>query len=430
MVAMLPFVGFRRGQLLSCAWRAGVRVAWIAIPLLSVSPIAMDAQRSDGGSGMPIAASNGAPITEWPLRRESYNSPAGVVEVFGLRRWSLDALRDSVRAYQPGLDLHSAACQVVLRERFGFADALVRIEEFPTAGGRIERRFILKLVESGDSLRTRWNVRPSPPRDTFSVLRPTYATLVLAATDSAGQLLMGRLLWPLQVATLAPAWRAKLLEEERPSARADVEGMMRFLQEHSSDADLRVAVGAVRRDGFYANRLAAAMVLTSFPRHRSAWYAAVTALRDPNEAVRGAVMLSLRTLTRSFSNARPSDGPQIDSIDWRPALAELRLLVGGTNVEASEDVFTALVQTKVSATLASPLLGGNAEWLLLHLTASDRSTRGAARALLVRLAGGRDLGDDPAAWARWISTLQGQGPSARGNVRQTGPGPEPRIPPP
>lgn len=405
---MLPFVGFRRGQLLSCVWRRSVRVAWIAMPVLIVSPIAMDAQRSDGASEKPVAASNGAPTTERPLRRESYNSPEGLVEVFGLRRWSLDALRDSVRAYRPGLDLHSAACQVVLRERYGFADALVRTEEdFPTAGGRVERRFILKLVEPGDSLRTRWNVRPLPPRDTFSVLRPTYATLVLAATDSAGGLLIGRLLWPLQVATFPPDVRAKLLEARPPGARADVEGMMGFLQGHSSDADLRVAVGAVRRDGFYANRLAAAMVLTNFPRHPSAWYAVVTALRDPNEAVRDAAALSLRTLTRSFSTARPGDGAHIDSIDWRPALAELRLLVGGTNVAASEDVFRALVQTKVSATLAGLLLGGNAEWLLLHLTASDRSTRGAARALLVRMAGGRDLGDDPAAWARWIATLQG-----------------------
>lgn len=377
-------------------------VAWLTTALLGASPVAVSAQRSEGGREKPGTVRDGASAGYGPLRREFYDSPAGFVEVFGLRRWSLDELRDSVRAYRPGLDLHSAACQVVLRERFGFVDALVSIAVFLEDGVRTERRITLKLVEPGDSLRTRWNVTPAISRDSFVVLRPSYSALVLAVTDSAGNLYVGRLSSPVQFAALPP----EVLDGEPARVRADAARLMAFLQAHRAEADREMALSAVRRDGFYANRLVAAMVLTNFPRHRPAWYATIAALRDPNEAVRSAARLSLRVLVASFSTgATPGEQAPADSIDWRPALADLRLLVGGTNVEASEDVFQALARTGVSAALARPLLHDNAEWLLLHLTSSDPSVRFTARSLLVRLAGGRDLGGDPAAWARWIATL-------------------------
>ena len=58
-----------------------------------------------------------------------YDAPKARVEVMGLKRWTLPMLRDSIRHYVPGQDLHDAACMVTLREKLGFADALVTTYE-------------------------------------------------------------------------------------------------------------------------------------------------------------------------------------------------------------------------------------------------------------------------------------------------------------
>src|SRR5262245_25528250 len=53
-----------------------------------------------------VVAALPAPV----VAQASYDFPNGTVEVLGLRRWTLAMLRDSIRRYVPGQDLHDAAC--------------------------------------------------------------------------------------------------------------------------------------------------------------------------------------------------------------------------------------------------------------------------------------------------------------------------------
>lgn len=322
----------------------------------------------------------------------AYDSPRGRVEVLGLRRWTLEALHDSVRARGRGLALHDAACMVVLRDSLRFADALVSETMYqPADGGAPVTYVLIKVVEPSDSARVRWDLAP---RDTFKVVRPSYAHVVLPVTDSAGNFWRGRIMWPLQFYRAQATRRATVRQVAprlREQALADGERLWRFLASRRSAVDQLTARRVLRGDGFYVNRLVAAAVLANFPEQDSTWWALMAALRDPNEAVREAAAAVLGQLP-----------PR--RVDWAPAAPGLRLLLGGTNVGATQLVLQLLVRTGISPDLAGPLLRGNGDWVLEHLRAEFPGDRFAARAFLSRLNGGRDLGS-PEAWSAWVARL-------------------------
>jgi hypothetical protein len=319
-----------------------------------------------------------------------YDAQSGRVEVLGLHTWTLEMLQDSIRRRIPGQKLESAACMVTLRDSFHFADALVNAIRYSAGEGAAVRNYlVVKLIEPQEAARVRW--APQPP-DTFTVLRPGYAPVVLPTTDSLGRLFVGRLVWPLQFYARDSAARAWALGDGGATQREDATRLWRFLAEHRAEADRRMALAALRRDGFYANRVVAAAVLVNFADRDSTWWALTEALRDPNEAVRIAASTVL------------SEMP-VREVDWAPVAPTLRLLLGGTNLLAMEGVFTMLARTRVSPSLARSLLGGDGTWVLEHLRAEYPGGRKAAHALLVQLNSGQDLGISADAWARWIADL-------------------------
>lgn len=317
----------------------------------------------------------------------AYDSPRGRVEVLGLRRWTLAMLRDSVRRYVPGQELHDAACMVTLRDSLHFAEVSVtRSQSAPP--GQPRRAFLtIKLVEPEQASRVRWDARP---RNAFSAMLPDYAPLVLPLTDSTGGLRRGRVLYWLQFA--AGAEREAEVRGAPASTRADGALVAAFLDARRGDADRARAARVLAGDGYWVNRMVAAAVLSSFPAADSTWWSLVRALRDPHEGVREAAAMALRGMP-----PRP--------VDWGPSTADLRPLLDGTNLPAIADVFALLTRTQVDPALAAPLLRGNAEWVLEHLGAESPAGSDAAHRLLVRLRAGRDLGRDRAAWAAWVASL-------------------------
>ena len=75
-------------------------------------------------------------------------------------------------------------------------------------------------------------------------------------------------------------------------------------------------MAVLRTDGFFANRMVASAVLVNFSRSDSTWWTLVRALRDPHEVPRGFAEIVLRTMPRQ-------------TVDWTPAVGDLRLLLGG-----------------------------------------------------------------------------------------------------
>jgi hypothetical protein len=300
-----------------------------------------------------------------------------------LRHWTLAMLQDSIRHYVPGQELYDAACMVTLRDSLHFAEASV--EKFQMAPpGAPQRSFLtIKVVEPDQAARVQWDTRP---RSEFSSLLPDYAPLILAVTDSTGIVSRGRILYWLQFADSLSRQRA--VARGDAGRRDDGSRVFAFLSERRNERDRTRAMRVLAQDGFWVNRMVAAAILANFGAHDSTWLALVSALRDPHEAVRQAAGQVVSSLS-----PRP--------IDWRPAVIDLRLLLGGTNLPAITTVFDLLARTSVAPELASQLLHDNSEWVLDHLGAETPMAADGAHRLLVRLNGGQDLGRARGDWVAW-----------------------------
>lgn len=321
------------------------------------------------------------------LGQAGYESPKGHVEVLGLRRWTLSMLRDSVRRYVPGQELHDAACMVTLRDSLHFADASVTWFILTPPGSKTRSVLSIKVIEPDQAWRVQWNPRPG---DDFTSLIPDYAPVVLPITDSGGAVWPGRFQFWLQFPDSGA--RQAALTRAPATDRLDGERLFAFLAARQGTEDRRRAMRALRGDGFWVNRMVAAAVLSNFAANDSTWWSLVRALRDPHEAVRVAALEGLSSM--------PSR-----SVDWRPVASDLRVLVGGTNLLAMDEVFHLLGRTNISADLAPALLRGNAEWVLEHLGSRTPTAPERAHRLLVQLNRGKDLGRPPAAWAAWAAAL-------------------------
>lgn len=312
-----------------------------------------------------------------------YESPTGPVEIFGLRRWTLSMLRDSLRKYAPGLELHESACMVVLRDSLHFADALVTTmvgfdRDAPTKEYRV-----IKVVEPADRARVRWDDRP---REQYWVVRPPYAPLFAGLTDSSGLFLPGHMFW-LQFRDSAD--RAQALANAPERRRPYGERIYAFLNDKRKESDRALALKVLEEDGYVINRIAALAVLGNFLDNDSTYYAIVRALRDRDERVRAAAALALTRIPER-------------RIDWTPVVTDLRLLLGGTNVSAISSVMQLLTMTKVEPSLARPLLRGNAALVLEHLGSAVESAW--ARGLLQQLNGGKTYATR-AEWSAWARRL-------------------------
>lgn len=334
-----------------------------------------------------LALAPSARVTAQPLTRVAYDGKSARVEVFGLRRWSLRMLQDSIAKYAPGESLESGACAAILQLKLHFPAASVSRWIMQLAPDKpATTNLVIKVVEPSDRSRVRFTRIPT---NGFESLRPIYAPLVLAVTDSDGAVWRGRITDLLQFAGDSTRRRYALADAHMHD---DAARLYDFLDAHRAESDRRTAMTVLRTDGFPYNRMMAAAVLANFPQHDSTWYALVDAMRDPSEIVReaGGNVLSALPARR---------------VNWRPAAPSLRALIAGTNLWSIDGVFETLDRTEVDPSLASALLRHDGEWLVQQLSAEYPNGKDKAHALLVRLAHGRDLGWSPTPWRAWIRTL-------------------------
>ncbi|HEU5209692.1 MAG TPA: HEAT repeat domain-containing protein, partial [Longimicrobiales bacterium] len=326
--------------------------------------------------------------------QRAYYAPGQRVEVFGLRHWTPAALQDSISRKVPGQALHDAACMATLTQTFGFADAEVTrltMVGGPGAKSPTDRRhyLLIKLVEPQDSAEVVWAPEPRG----MSVLRPEYASLVQPSLGETHATAFGWtwFLPALQYYGLDSAGRAQGLKQY-PQLQKDASRLWAFLDAQSSPASRDLALIALRDDALYVNRLVAAMILVNFADEDAAWLALVEAMRDSHPAVRALATHALGTM-------KPR------TVDWTPAVPTLRLLIGGTNVRAFEDVVQMLVQTGIAPAHGRALLSGNSRWVLEHLRAENPMTLERTTRFLKRMNGGRDASASKGGWEAWLARL-------------------------
>ncbi len=302
------------------------------------------------------------------------------VELIGLRRWTVPMIEDSLRRHAPTASLLSHACAVALRA-IGFADASATYYPAGT-GGDARELLVVSVIEPHDSALVRW--RPAF-RDTLPGQAPARdAAALFEQQPRAVQQVLRRPRLLVRRAALAPA----------DSFLAPAQPLRDFLGAHRTPAAARRSYRTLARDGNDTNRLAATIVLANFPERDRTWWALVDGLRDRATPVRVAAMQLLHGMT--------VDHPR--RVDWAPATASVRAVLDGTDLFAHNDLLDALAATQVSPRLARPLLAGGGRLVLAKLRSSAPREHTLARRFLVQIAG-RDLGDRPERWERWIDAL-------------------------
>lgn len=326
-----------------------------------------------------------------PASAQSFiDTPEGRAEVIGLKRWTATMLADSLGVHAPGVSLfQTRECTKALTSRLHFSS--VFIEKFVDGRpGDNAQSVVIRLVEPQDSARIRWRHEPldSPPAraewaDLFRVLSTPDGTF--AEPDLANPLGMYGLF--LRDSSAA--------RQQAIAVGFDANRAVAFwstLRTHRTRRDRDLALASLSADGNPRNRMVAAAILANFPQSDEVWRALADGLRDPYPGVSVAAMQSLTLLGNGFAR----------HVDWRPAAANLRAVLDGTNLPAFLSLMQVLHQTSISPALAAPLLRGGGELVLANARAADERSRRAAIALLLDLSGRTTPLAD---WGKWIESL-------------------------
>ena len=230
-----------------------------------------------------------------------------LVEVRGLKRWTIPMIVDSLARYAPKDKLTSHACAAVLRQKLGFADAAVVV--YPRGfEGRARAEYFITVVEPQDSSRVRYLAVPTAAPTAVpawqrlaTLMREDFETYQGALRDPAVS--MAR---TLSDSARRGAPRAAAFHDALRGALGDGRPAMH-------QAALTTLRGA--RDA--EQRALAATVLVGWPQRDATWLALADALRDPSPLVRTVASQSLRALHTGAPRR----------VDWRPATATLQALL-------------------------------------------------------------------------------------------------------
>jgi hypothetical protein len=323
-----------------------------------------------------------------------------VVEIIGLRRWTADMVRDSLKKYAPDDGLDSDAAAANLRNLLGFADAATSVHT--VVFDEDDRAPItLAVREPTDSGRVHYEPQTL---DTLPQ-RADWRDLAQALNDTAGRMLqviaaahldgLSRVVVDSMVGRKTVAHREGYAFES-PSDSLVVMPTLRKLAALKTPADFDAAVQTIESSTSEPDRAIAALILANFPERDAAWRELLKAAigreqgSDAFIAQHALVSLSQRT------PARP--------VDWSPLTPTIHAVLDGTALAALAPLATALAATGASPAQAPGYLADGGEMLVAYVESDNPDIRDAAHDLLVKLRG-QDLGFETAPWRDWIKTL-------------------------
>ena len=303
-----------------------------------------------------------------------------VVEVLGLRRWTVQMVQDSLTRYSPSDSLQSHACAAVLRYKLGFADAAAGT--FSMGPGR-PNRILVTVREPQDSARVLYRMLGNDTTNARaewraitgvrSSNRPVYRAVIdgYIAGDSS---LRG--------------------EKWSPSDRRTAEVMFAFLHSHRSEEDRRAATEVLTASPNVFDRETAVLILSNFMDRDETWRTLVETMREVDGVAKGD---AAQVLWR-FATERPR------KIDWMPVAGGIHAMLDGTSSRNLSTLILVLQRTNVDPSSAHALLHDGGEMLIAFLESETANISDESHKLLVQLRGA-DLGRTSAAWRTWIATL-------------------------
>jgi hypothetical protein len=322
------------------------------------------------------------------------------VEIIGLRSWTADMVRDSLKKYAPDDGLDSDAAAANLRNLLGFADAATSVHTV-VFDEDDKATITLAVREPGDSARVHYE-----PQTLDSLpQRAEWKDIAQALNDTAGRMLpviaaahldgLSRLVVDSTVRGRRHTHREGYAFESRADSLA-VMPVLASIAAKKTPADYDAAVQTIESSTSEPDRAVAALILANFPDRDGAWRALLKAAvgreqgRDAFTAQHALISLSQRSTW---------------TVDWSPVRATIHDVLDGTALAALAPLATALAATGASSAQAAGYLANGGEMLVAYVESDNPDIRDAAHDLLVKLRG-EDLGFEPGPWRDWIKTLK------------------------
>ena len=313
-------------------------------------------------------------------------TPTGPLEFIGLKTWTAQQLWDSIAALTPGASAH--ACMAVLRNHFGFEDALVAA--FPDENNL---RWVAFVSEGKDGEDPFFYTSPStsyPLNKTEKQLDSLFSTwrfLSQIAISSYPYYLKGdiegahavRRSWGADIRRLGAG------DEIDGVDSSTVEYVWSIWNQMHSPEGKEAIFHTLSHNGNDTARRLAVLSLVNFHDDVSIRWKLVELLRDPDQMVAGNAGTVLLTLDHHFRMSH----------NWDPVLPTLRRILSG---EGSGNLLTVMQLLRPDGDTA---LGGNEDFILAMLSSYTPDIRRVAHEFLKTLSG-EDFGMDSKAWRKWI----------------------------
>lgn len=301
------------------------------------------------------------------------SASGNVVEVIGLRRWTVQMIQDSLDRYSPGDSITKHNCAVVMRYKLGFADA----SAITFTGYNTGTRMVLVVREPQDSGLVQYR---DLPLDSTPV-HPRWGTAVQQLRRV-----------PMTLNWIARRWQGDSLSYVDAAQRRQTDSIIQALRPFVTEADRVEALRVLQTDRNMESRAVAALLLIPHLQRDDSWHALLETARESDGWAKGAAFSVLRS---QESRASP--------VNWTPVAPTLRMLLNGS---ANAFEYAAILnRTGVQPSDAPMLLAGGGEMLIAFGTSQTPMLAQESRRLLMTLRG-EDLGDAPAAWQEWVATLR------------------------
>ena len=322
------------------------------------------------------------------------------VEIIGLRRWTAEMVRDSLKKYAPDEGLDSDAAAANLRNLLGFADAATSVHR--VVFDEDDRATItLAVREPTDSARVHYAEQSldSLPQ------RVDWRRLAESLNDTAGRMMQivaaAHLDGPSRVVVDSTVRGRTIAHREgyafeSPQDSLAAMPILAALAAKKSPADYDAALQTIEASNSEPDRAIAALLLANFPDRDGAWRALLKAAVG-REQGRDAFIAQHALVALSDRAPRP--------VDWSPSVQTIHDVLDGTALAALAPLARALAATGASSAQAPGYLANGGEMLVAYVESDNPDIRDAAHDLLVKLRG-EDLGFEPDPWRDWIRTLK------------------------
>lgn len=323
-----------------------------------------------------------------------------VIEVIGLRRWTVDMIQDSLRKYAPDQSLDSANIARTLLHKLHFADAVVAtsvqvFDENETT------QIAVGVREPQDSARVHYAPQSLDTIPRVAEWKAIAARLSGADNTHRLSVVAGRHLeGPLRDVVdssvpVHPITNRLGYAFESPEDSVAARSVLEEIAKRTTKRDFATAIETIEHSTSLPDRIVAVLILANFPARDSAWRALVKAAVGQQQAQDASIAAqALVGLSERFPR----------TVDWTPIATTIHDVLDGTGLMALPAIATAVAHTGASSRDAKTYLAGGGEMLTAYLESANPDLSEPAHKLLVALRGS-DLGTDPEPWRAWIRTL-------------------------